>query len=49
MGCHSDCGNRVVQERMTYLVEVFRTAHKGWDIRVSGRIRRGAFEFEMTG
>ena len=48
-GCHSDCGNRVVQHGMRYAVEVFRTTHTGWGIRARGRIPRGAFVFEMTG
>lgn len=48
-GCHSDCGNRVVQQGMRYAVEVFRTTHTGWGIRARGRIPRGAFVFEMTG
>lgn len=48
-GCHSDCGNRVVQQGMRYPLEVFHTALTGWGIRARGRIPRGAFVFEMTG
>jgi hypothetical protein len=47
--CHSDCGNRVVQQGMRYRVEVFRTAHIGWGVRTIEAIPRGAFVFELAG
>lgn len=48
-GCHSSCGNRVVQQGMKYKVEVFHTDRTRWGVRAADRIPKGAFVFEMTG
>ncbi len=48
-GCHSKCGNRIVQQGMRYSLEVFRTTRTGWGIRSNEIIPRGAFVFELTG
>lgn len=48
-GCHSKCGNRVVQQGMKYSIEVFRTMRTGWGIRAIESIPKGAYVFEMTG
>lgn len=48
-GCHSKCGNRVVQQGMKYSVEVFHMPQMGWGIRAAESIPKGAFVFEMIG
>ena len=48
-GCHSKCGNRVVQQGMKYPVEVVHTAHMGWGLQAVKSISKGAYVFEMTG
>lgn len=48
-GCHSECGNRVVQQGMKYGVEVFQTKNTGWGVRARMPIPKGAFVFELVG
>lgn len=48
-GCHQKCGNRVVQQGMKYQIEVFHTGERGWGIRATKAIPRGAFVFELSG
>jgi len=48
-GCHSKCGNCVVQQGMKYPVEVFHTKHTGWGIQAVESIPKGAYVFEMIG
>jgi histone-lysine N-methyltransferase SETDB1 len=41
--CKSSCGNRVVQNGITVLLQVFKTSQKGWGTRVLHDVPKGTF------
>ncbi|KAK9756851.1 hypothetical protein RND81_01G124900 [Saponaria officinalis] len=49
-GCSQYCGNRVVQRGLRYNLQVFRTPEgKGWGLRASENLPKGAFVCEFVG
>ncbi|KAI8815730.1 histone-lysine N-methyltransferase SETMAR-like protein [Fimicolochytrium jonesii] len=47
--CPPTCANRLVQTGVTLPLQVFRTAGRGWGVRVQDRVARGAFVVEYVG
>lgn len=41
--CNANCGNRVVQNGISVLLQVFKTSKKGWGVRVLHDIPKGTF------